>query len=73
MKILVIAEFDGSLMVCPFDQPPGMYPVGRGKAIEEAMGNFLILYQKELGLEIVVDKSAKPFEDERRRRELSKR
>jgi len=39
----------------------------------EALGNFLICYQKELGLDIVVDGSAQAAEKERRRRELAKR
>jgi hypothetical protein len=71
MKI-VIKDHGGSIEVDPVELP-GSPPVGRGSTIAEALGNFLICYQKELGLEIEVDDSAKKAEKKRRRDELAKR
>jgi len=41
--------------------------------MKEALGDFLISYQKELGLEIDLDEAAQKTERNRRRRELAKR
>jgi hypothetical protein len=71
MKI-VIKDHGGSIEVDPVELP-GSPAVGRGSTIAEALGNFLICYQKELGLEIEVDDSAKKAEKKRRRDELAKR
>jgi hypothetical protein len=72
MKIVIKSHGEGSIEVDPVELP-GMPPVGRGKTIEEALGNFLIAYQKELGLEISVDASAKKAEKKRRRDALAHR
>lgn len=52
---------------------PGSPPVGRGATIIEALGNFLISYQHDLGLEIEVDETAKAAEQQRRSESLSDR
>lgn len=52
---------------------PGQPPVGRGKTMEEALGNFLRAYQRELGVHITVHSSAWDDELKRREEELSKR
>lgn len=57
MKVVIRERSKGWLEVDPVEFP-GSPAVGRGSTIEEALGNFLICYQKELGLEITVDESA---------------
>ena len=71
MKV-VIKKQGGVLIADPVEKP-GSPSIGMGKTIEECMGNFLIAYQKELGLEIIVDESAKPAENKRRRDALAQR
>ena len=70
----VIEEEDkGHLVVRPDPEPSGMYPVGRGTDIVKALGNFVIAYQQEIGIKIVVADSAMPYEQKRRNEELAKR
>lgn len=52
---------------------PGSPPVGRGGSIAEALGDFMIHYQKDFGLEIDVDTSAEQSELKRRETEINKR
>jgi len=72
MKIVLKKNGPKSYEVDPVELC-GSPSVGRGQTMLEALGNFLICYQKELGLDIVVDGSAQAAEKERRRRELAKR
>jgi hypothetical protein len=72
MKIVIKSHGPGSIEVDPVELP-GTCAVGRGKNIEEALGNFLICYQKELGLDIEVDKSAQNAEKKRRKDALAQR
>jgi hypothetical protein len=72
MKIVIRSHGKNSIEVDPVEKP-GACAVGRGKTIEEALGNFLICYQKELGLEITVDESAQKAENKRRRDALAQR
>jgi hypothetical protein len=72
MKIVLKKNGPNSFEVDPVDKP-GSPAVGRGKTMLEAFGNFLICYQEELGLNIVVDASARATEMARRRREMGKR
>lgn len=46
---------------------------GLGSTFDAALGDFLRVYQQELGVEIVVHETTEKTEAERRRRELSKR
>jgi hypothetical protein len=71
MKVVIRKQF-GILEADPVELP-GSPSVGRGKTIEETLGNFLIAYQKELGLEIIVDESAQRAENKRRRDALKNR
>lgn len=52
---------------------PGSPAVGKGATIVEALGDFLISYQQDLGLEIEVDETAKAAEQQRRSEALSQR
>lgn len=72
MKILVDREED-YFLVRPDPEPPGMYKVGRGQTMEQALGEFLRNYQEELEVQIGVSPEAWPFELERRQKELAKR
>lgn len=72
MKIVIRERSKGSLEVDPVELP-GACAVGRGKTIEEALGNFLICYQKKLGLDIIVDESAQKAEKKRRKDALAQR
>ena len=72
MKIVIKSHGRGSIEVDPVELS-GSPSVGRGKTIEEALGNFLIAYQKYLGLDIVVDESAQKAENKRRRDALAQR
>lgn len=72
MKIVIRKHGPKSFEVDPVEKP-GSPAVGRGRSIVEALGNFLIAHQVELGLEIEVDESAKKSEQNRRARELAKR
>jgi hypothetical protein len=52
---------------------PGSPPVGKGASIAEALGDFLIHYQKELGITIEVDATAEQAERERRKNAINQR
>jgi hypothetical protein len=67
-----IYKYDYGYEVAP-DPIVGSPYVGRGKTMEYAMGDFLRCYQKDIGLEIIVDESAWSSELRRRKRELAKR
>lgn len=67
-----IRKGDNQFVVDPTNLP-GCPILGRGRTLQEALGNFLIAYQKELGLTINVHESAQPAEQARRRRELAQR
>jgi hypothetical protein len=69
---VVIRKCGKSLEADPVERS-GSPAVGRGDTIEECLGNFLIAYQHELGLEIIVDPSAKRAEEKRRRDALAQR
>lgn len=71
MKV-VISERNGMFTFDPVDSP-GSPMVGRGKTLVEAAGDFLICYQREFGLELVVDSSAQAAENKRHEQELAKR
>jgi hypothetical protein len=60
-----ISKSYGFIEVDPVDLP-GSPPVGRGRTIPEALGDFLIHYQNQLGLQIEVDESAREAELARR-------
>lgn len=51
----------------------GSPPVGRGRTMAEAVGNFVHVNQRRLDIDFVVDVSAQPAEMRRRYRELRKR
>jgi hypothetical protein len=51
----------------------GSPPCGRGRTMFEAIGNYFHSNQRDLAIEFVVEKSARPAETRRRRRELAKR
>jgi hypothetical protein len=72
MKVVIKSHGKGQIEVDPVELA-GSPTVGRGKTIEEALGNFLISYQKELGLDITVDESAQKAENKRRRDALAQR
>jgi hypothetical protein len=57
------------------DEPaaPGLPYVGRGRTMLQAVGNWLINNQNNVGVEFEVDRSAQPAEDRRRRCELARR
>lgn len=63
---------------CLFEVGPkdacGSYTVGRGRTLKEALGDFLLVYQREFGIkEIDVEQSAQPAENARRNRALHQR
>jgi hypothetical protein len=51
----------------------GLPPVGRGRTMASAIGNYILNNQHTLGIEFIVDSTAQPAELRRRRRELAKR
>jgi hypothetical protein len=59
VKLKINKETAGTFVVDAVDLP-GSPPVGRGRTVGEAMGNFLMVYQERLGIEIVVDTSVAP-------------
>lgn len=65
MKVVLKKIGRSSFEADPVDRP-GSPSVGRGRTMLEAYGNFLIQYQHELGLRIVVDSSAWDAEERRR-------
>lgn len=71
MKIKIF-KFDYGFEVQP-DPCIGSPYVGRGHTVNDAIANYIRIYQHQLGLEITVDESAWPTELRRRERELRKR
>lgn len=71
MKILISKRGD-FLTADPIERS-GSPKIGVGRTIEECLGSFLIAYQKEFGLDIEVDDSAKPDEEKRRADALAQR
>jgi hypothetical protein len=78
MKVEVRKEGEG-FVAGPVDLP-GMPYVGRGATRLEALGAFLVQYQTELGIQIViegaaivVDQRASPAERAKRARDLGRR
>lgn len=71
MKICIKREY-GEFIAEPVEQP-GSPPVEKGANIKEALGDFLIHYQEELGIKIEVDATAEQAECDRRVAELNKR
>lgn len=71
-RIVIDKEEDGRFVV---DEPsrPGSPPVGRGRTMEEALGNWLITNQYGLDIVIDVTEAVEPTEQARRKRELAKR
>lgn len=68
MKIRIETENDGTTLVVLPDPAVGMCVVGRGASLHEALGSYLIGYQKELGItDISLSAEAQVFETERRR------
>lgn len=72
MKIQIRKE-NGAIFVVDPVSKPGSPKIGRGVTMEGALGNFLIAYQEELGLEIEVHETALPAEMARRRRAMARR
>lgn len=64
VKIKISKTEDG-FVADPVSEP-GSPPVGRGGTITEALGDFLIHYQAQLGLIIDIDSSALDAENARR-------
>ncbi len=52
---------------------PGTPPVGRGRTMMEAVGNYFHANQTKLGIEFEVEPLAQSAEMRRRQRELSRR
>lgn len=71
MRIVVKREFE-EFVANPIDLP-GSPPVGKGANIQEALGNFMIHYQEQLGIKIQIDETAEQAEIDRRSIELSNR
>lgn len=78
MKIEVKKEGDG-YVADPIDLP-GLPYVGRGKTRLEALGAFLVQYQTEFGVQIVIegttivtDQATGPAERAKRARDLGRR
>jgi hypothetical protein len=71
MKVKISKRGD-SFEADPVDFP-GSPPVGRGGSIAEALGDFVIHYQNDLGLEIQVDTSAEQSELKRRETTINQR
>ena len=71
MKVVIKAEGE-RFVVDPVDKS-GSPAVGRGASMVEALGDFVICYQTELGLDIVVDESAQAAENQRRADALAQR
>jgi hypothetical protein len=71
MRVQVSKQGD-TFVVDPVDLS-GSPKIGRGTTLVEALGNFLIAYQKELGLEFEIDPTAQAAEDQRRMDALNQR
>lgn len=71
MKLRIAKE--GDIFVVDEPSVPGTPPVGRGRSITEAMGQWLRINHVRLGIDFEVDPSAAPAELGRRRRELARR
>ena len=69
---LTISKEDDHFLVDDLSKS-GSPPVGRGRTMLEAIGSFFHNNQRDLGIEFIVDLSAKIAETARRNRELSKR
>jgi hypothetical protein len=67
MKVVLKKTGPHSFEADPVDRS-GSPRVGRGRTLLEAYGNFLIQYQDELGLKLVVDSSAWDAENRRRKK-----
>jgi hypothetical protein len=74
MELLVTSPTKGQFQVEP-KGAPGSPKVGRGRTLVEAFGDFLIAYQKELGITEIdlAAPEAQHAEAARRKRELSRR
>ncbi len=72
MVLTIDKAHDGSLVV-EDKTLPGSPKVGRGETIVEAIGNWLISYQEELGIRFELTPKAQPAEDARRAAELATR
>lgn len=70
MKILI--RKSGSRFIAE-PSTSGACRIGVGSTMDAAMGDFLRGYQKELGVEIILDDSVQKTEVERQRRALSSR
>lgn len=70
--ILHITKEYGKFVVDESDAP-GSPPVGRGRTIMEAIGNYFHNNQSKLCISFVVEQQAVPAEMRRRNRELKKR
>ena len=64
--VLVRVSKDGSGFVADPIRRPGSPRVGRGNTLLEALGDFLIGYQTELGVVIEIAPTAQEAENERR-------
>jgi hypothetical protein len=69
---LTIAKQGKSFVVDDLSRP-GSPPVGRGRTMREAVGDYFHQNQTELNIEFEVDPSAQDAENRRRTYELSKR
>jgi hypothetical protein len=69
---LMVRQQNGRFEVDPVNLT-GSPKVGRGATLLEALGDFLILYQGELGLVLDVDASAQAAEQQRREQALAER
>lgn len=73
MKIVMRKRVGSTTFEVDPIEKPGMPKVGRGRTMKEALGDFLINYQDELGIKLELDTSAQRTEQRRRQRELGKR
>jgi len=69
---LTISKEDGLFMVDDRTRP-GSPPMGRGRTMKEAIGDFFHANQTELKIEFEVHGTARPAEMRRRSRELRRR
>lgn len=63
----------GNRFCCDPTERPGSPKMGWGPTMDAALGDFLRVYQEELGIEITVHETAVPAETQRRRKALSSR
>lgn len=69
---LVIDRDDGVFVVDMADRP-GSPPVGRGRTLKEALGDWLLNNQRELGMVVDITEAVVPYENRRQARELASR